>query len=425
MNGRDRPPFAYQFITHEGPCKGKLLKKLRVAVIAPQPFVEHRGTPMANLRLVQTLADAGHAVDIITYPYGEPLDYPGLVVRRCRSLPFTRSVKIGFSAAKVLLDISLAVCAAGLIRNGRYDCIHAVEEAAFFGVLLSRSTGLPLIYDMDSVISHEMGYTFLRRFPPVIWFTRSLEKWAVRNASLVMTISDSMAEYAGGIDREAAIVAVPDIPILSSTEGPDPSRAQLPPGLVGRPIIMYTGSLAVYQGLDLLLDSFRRVIEAVPDVALVVVGGGEKDVRRLVRRAETAGLINDVAFLGKRPPEIIPDLLSAADVLVSPRRGGINPPAKIYTYMQSGRPIVATDVPAHTSVLGRDAAFLARPDAEGIAEGLVAALSHPEEGASKAARARQIVSEITPELQVSRILAGYEIIINKIEEREETNVGNR
>ena len=376
---------------------------------------------MANLRIAQILADAGHTVDVIAFPFGSDPGYPGVNVFRCRSIPFVRSVGIGFSLAKLLLDVSLTFQALRLVRRNEFDCFHGVEEGAFIGLLLSRLAEAPLVYDMDSVMSHEIARSALGKFPPAAWLVRAAERLAIRNAALVVTISDSMAEYVRRIDPSKDVVIVPDIPI--SIEGADANRAraQMPYELVAnRKIIMYAGSLANYQGLDLLVSAMARVIARSPEVLLVIVGGDEKGIRRLAALAEGAGVIHDLLFMGKKPPDQIPDFLSAADVLVSPRRGGLNPPAKIYTYMQSGKPIVATDIPAHTTVLGRDAAVLVEVTPEGIAEGILWALAHPEEAARKSARARQIVSEVTPDLQARRVREGYE----RLRERIHSAVGS-
>ena len=379
---------------------------------------------MANLRIAQILVDAGHTVDVITLPFGSDPEYPGIKVCRCRPIPFARSVGIGFSLAKLLLDVNLAFRAFALARRNKFDCIHAVEEGAFIGLLLSRLAGVPLVYDMDSVMSHEIARSALRRFPPAGWLIRAAERLAIRNAALVVTISDGMAEYIRRIDPSKDIVIVPDIPI--SIEGADANRArvQMPCELIAnRKIIMYAGSLANYQGLDLLVSAMAGVTAHSPEVVLVIVGGDEKGIKRLAALAKGAG-VKQVLFMGKKPPDQIPDFLSAADVLVSPRRGGLNPPAKIYTYMQSGKPVVATDIPAHTTVLGRDAAVLVEATPEGIAEGILWALAHPEEADRRAARARRIVSEVTPDLQARRVQEGYERLAAGIEAGRKPARGN-
>ena len=68
-------------------------------------------------------------------------------------------------------------------------------------------------------------------------------------------------------------------------------------------------------------------------------------------------------FAGQRPAEEIPLFLDAADVLVSPRSSGTNTPLKIYQYLRSGRPIVATRLLTHTQVLDDEVAILTDGDA--------------------------------------------------------------
>ena len=67
----------------------------------------------------------------------------------------------------------------------------------------------------------------------------------------------------------------------------------------------------------------------------------------------------------QRPAEEIPAFLDAADVLVSPRSLGTNTPLKIYQYLRSGRPIVATRLLTHTQVLDDEVAILTEPTAAG------------------------------------------------------------
>lgn len=377
------------------------MKNLRIAIIAPQPFVEIRGTSLANLRLARILANGGHSVDVITYPFGVAEEYPGIKIHRCRPLALIRSVGIGFSPAKLLMDFSLASLAFRLARKNKFDCVHGVEEGVFIGALLRRRFGAKLVYDMDSIMSREVA-------PPLSWPIRIVERWAIRNSSLVMTISSDMSDHVRRVRPDAKVSVIPDIPLASGEPDRERAFAQLPESFRSRKIIAYTGSLARYQGIDLLIPAMKKVTAGVPDAALVIVGGDDRDAERLSRMAGSIGVMDHLLFLGKKPPEQVPDFLAAADVLVSPRRGGINPPGKIYTYMQSGRPIVATNIPAHTAVLDGDMAVLTPPTPDGIADGILWALANPRECSQRSAKARDFVSGMTPEWQAQQILAAYE-----------------
>ena len=77
--------------------------------------------------------------------------------------------------------------------------------------------------------------------------------------------------------------------------------------------------------------------------------------------------------------------MALADVLVSPRTTGGNTPFKIYTYLASGQPIVATRLDTHTQVLSDDTAFLVEPTPAALAAGIDAAVRDPRECARRAA----------------------------------------
>ena len=95
-----------------------------------------------------------------------------------------------------------------------------------------------------------------------------------------------------------------------------------------------------------------------------------------------------MVFAGQRPADEIPRFLDAADVLVSPRSTGTNTPLKIYQYLRSGRPIVATRLLTHTQVLDDDVALLTPATPEGFAEGILKAIADPSLGRAVGARAR-------------------------------------
>ena len=91
------------------------------------------------------------------------------------------------------------------------------------------------------------------------------------------------------------------------------------------------------------------------------------------------------------PPDRVPLFVAAADVLVSPRDSGTNTPLKIYSFLKSGKPLVATRLWTHTQVLDDRIAVLADPTPKAFAEGLSFALSNPE--AAERARAALALAE--------------------------------
>ena len=73
---------------------------MRILMIAPEPFLEPRGTPFSVNHQAKALVTLGYEVDLMTYPIGKQVKLPGLKVYRAPWPPFMCKVKIGPSLAK-------------------------------------------------------------------------------------------------------------------------------------------------------------------------------------------------------------------------------------------------------------------------------------------------------------------------------------
>lgn len=125
---------------------------------------------------------------------------------------------------------------------------------------------------------------------------------------------------------------------------------------------------------------------------------------------ERRGLSASTIFTGQRPAEEVPAYLDAATALVSPRSSGTNTPLKIYQYLRSGRPIVATRLRTHTQVLHDDVSILTPATPEGLAAGLMRAITDPE-AASIGVRARELANtKYSDEAFVEKTRRAYEVL---------------
>jgi glycosyltransferase involved in cell wall biosynthesis len=77
------------------------------------------------------------------------------------------------------------------------------------------------------------------------------------------------------------------------------------------------------------------------------------------------------------PPNDVHVYQRLADILVTTRTRGTNTPLKLYQYLRSGRPMVATSIYSHTQVLDDSCAELVAPDAESIAAGILRLAEDP------------------------------------------------
>jgi len=138
---------------------------------------------------------------------------------------------------------------------------------------------------------------------------------------------------------------------------------------------VYVGTLEPYQGIDLLIRSFAKVIQRRPDAFLLIAGGTDSQVETYRKLAIANGLENHCVFTGTVSQHQAHQYMRTADSLLSPRTDGTNTPLKVYQQLASGIPLVATDIYSHTQVLNHDVAFLADPEPGPFGEAMIAAMS--------------------------------------------------
>jgi glycosyltransferase involved in cell wall biosynthesis len=299
-------------------------------------------------------------------------------------------VKAGPSAAKLLLDVPFILEAALLVATGRFDVVHAVEEAAHLIAPVTRLLRVPLVADVDSCIPDQLRYSGFATRGPLLWAAEALERHALRRSAAVVTVCSSLSEGVRRRAPEARIFQIEDPPLVDGSVAPERAlvaslRQAL--GLEPQPVVLYTGNFEPYQGVGLLVEAAALL----PGTQFLFMGGEAPEIEVLRARLSPSG--GRCLFAGKRPPSELPAFLALADVLVSPRTRGENTPFKIYTYLASGKPLVATRIASHTQLLDDTTSFLVEATAAGLAGGITSALADSEAAAARARRGRQLVEE--------------------------------
>lgn len=348
-------------------------RALSILVIAPQPFFQHRGTPIAVRLLVEELARLGHTVHLLVFHEGEEVELAGVQVHRIRALPGIKNIPPSLSWKKLVCDVFLFLRAAGLLRQRQFDVIHAVEEAAFMAMVLKKIFGVPYIYDMDSSLAMQVAdkFALLQPVRPLLDFC---ERQAVRGSVGVVAVCRSLVDIAIGYAPDKIVVQLEDISLLGEGDSEEMLRERY--GIAG-PIMLYVGNLEGYQGIDLLLASFRLARDQGCRGNLVIIGGTPATIAHYRQKAEELEIAADTFFVGARPISLLGHFLAQADILLSPRVQGNNTPMKLYSYLDSGKVVLATDLPTHTQVLTGDFACLVQPTRESMAAGMARLLADP------------------------------------------------
>ncbi len=244
---------------------------------------------------------------------------------------------------------------------------------------------------------------------------RTRRRWLIEAARG----SRGIVAISGGVRDDLVALGLDAASIVVEHDGFEPARfANLPTRTEARkmlalpaeaPLVVYTGGLLAWKGVDVLVDAARLL----PNAYFVVAGGLDADVARL--RAHAAGASN-LRIEGFQPPERVPLYLAAADLGVVPNRSTpaisakYTSPLKAFESMAAGLPLVASDLPSLREILRADvdAVFVAPDDPRALADGIGRLIDDPASRARIAANLRARAPEHTWDARARRLAAWME-----------------
>jgi glycosyltransferase involved in cell wall biosynthesis len=268
--------------------------------------------------------------------------------------------------------------------------VHSHEEGGAIGIVLATGLRLPHLYDMHSSLPQQVSNFGFRRASGLARILGWLERLMIRRSRVVIVICPELEDTVRELEATVPTVLIEN----ASGDPPTPGagvavRQELGLG-ADTPVVLYTGTFEPYQGLDLLYEAMTLVTATRPDVRLVMVGGEPWQVQAARQEVARSGLSDSVVFTGQRRPDEVPEFLDAATLLVSPRSTGTNTPLKIYQYLRSARPIVATRLRTHTQVLSDETAFLVEPEPSAFAAGILQVLNDSARASDVGQRGRHL-----------------------------------
>ena len=342
---------------------------MKILLLAPHPFYQERGTPIDVHLVLRVLSERPNTrVDLLVYNEGKDIELPGLKIFRIPDKKFLKNIRPGFSVKKLLADFFMFFKAWKMVSRDDYDLIHAGEESVFFALFFKVFYRIPYIYDLDSSIAQQIveKKPYLQFLSTVFNF---LERIAIINAEINLPVCNALAELCENSGSKRTVT----IHDISQLKNPGASRKGfLHKELnIQKDILMYIGNLESYQGIDLLLESFAIACKKTDKIDLVIIGGNQEDINFYKEKSSNFGIKEHVHFLGPRPFDELDEYLAEADIIVCPRIKGVNTPMKIFPYLHSGRPVIATDLYTHNQILTENEAYLAPANAKGFAKAIV------------------------------------------------------
>ncbi|MCU0569139.1 MAG: glycosyltransferase family 4 protein [Oculatellaceae cyanobacterium Prado106] len=336
---------------------------MRILIYSYNYYPEPIGIAPLMTELAEGLVTRGHEVRVVTgmpnYPQRQV--YPeyqgklycteerhGVIIQR--SCVWTRP-KPGL-ISRMLLDGSFVLSSLlQALRGWRPDVILLTVPPLPVSVpaaLLGWFYSCPVVLNLQDILPEAAVHVGLLTNPKAIRVFEALEKFAYRSAHTISVITDGFTENlkAKGVPSEK-ITCIPnwvDTKFIRPLPKLD-NNFRHTHDLQDRFVIMYSGNIALTQGLQTVIQAAAQ-LKDVPEIVFVIVGNPQ--ALETLEAVCVEHQVNNVRLLPFQPREKLPEMLAAADVGLVMQKSNVvafNMPSKIQVLLASGRPIIAS-VPA-------------------------------------------------------------------------------
>jgi len=315
-------------------------RRFKIAMVAACPFPYPRGTPIRILRMAESLAHRGHDVHVVTYHLGEELEGIPLNLHRIKDVKSYRKYSPGPTYKKLfLLDTLLTKKLYQILKTHEIDLIHAHHYEGLIVASLVRSwTKHPLIYDAHTLLESELPFYKIGLSKK---FKRSLglylDCWLPKRADHIISVTSGIRDKL----IDLSDISIEQISVI--TNGVESNHFQTKPKTKNEEermvkTLIYTGNLASFQGIDLMLQAFKMILDRRQDVRLLIISNS--DFSPFEGLANHLGIrqcieIQNIDFT------VLPIFLAEADIALNPRTDCDGIPQKLLNYMAAGKPVVS------------------------------------------------------------------------------------
>lgn len=282
-----------------------------------------------------------------------------------------------------------------LALNPGYDVVHYRNIWDGFHITQNKKKfGYKTIFEVNGLSSIELKYHYPGMDASLLAKIKEQELATLHLSDTIICPSNVTRDYIASLGLNRKLVTV--IP-----NGVSPSDFPVTPLPIrdGRePVLLYIGTLADWQGLDIVIKALPKILEQQP-VKLRILGRGRSRQRKmLAKQIRKLGLDEYVLVQPAVPHHEIPAVIASADLCVAPL--GLNDrnvtqgacPIKVLEYMAAGRPLLASNMP-----IVRE---LVREDVDGL-------LFSPNDPDDLARQANQLLKDMELSKRLAESAAGY------------------
>ena len=244
-----------------------------------------------------------------------------------------------------------------LALHPNYDVVH--YRNIWDGLDISQNKkrfGYKTVFEVNGLPSIELKYHYPGLDSDLLSKIKEQEIATLHLSDAIICPSNVTRDYIASLGLNRKLVTV----IPNGVSASDFSASPLPARGGRVPVLLYIGTLADWQGLDIVVKALPGILEQQA-VQLKIVGRGRSRQRKmLAKQIRKLGVEGNVTVQQAIPHHEIPALIAESDICIAPL--GLNDrnvtqgacPIKVLEYMAAGRPLLASNMPIVRELVRED-----------------------------------------------------------------------
>jgi glycosyltransferase involved in cell wall biosynthesis len=244
-----------------------------------------------------------------------------------------------------------------LTLNPNYDAVH--YRNIWDGLHIAQNKkrfSYKTLFEVNGLPSIELKYHYPGLDADLISKIKEQEIATLHLSDAIICPSNVTRDYIASLGLNRKLVTV----IPNGVSASDFSPSPLPARENRVPVLLYIGTLADWQGLEIVVKALPKILEQQP-VRLQIVGRGRSRQRKMLsKQIRKLGVEGSVTVQPAIPHHEIPALIAEADICIAPL--GLNDrnvtqgacPIKVLEYMAAGRPLLASNMPIVRELVRED-----------------------------------------------------------------------
>jgi glycosyltransferase involved in cell wall biosynthesis len=243
------------------------------------------------------------------------------------------------------------------LAMAQYDVVH--YRNVWDGIYIAQNKkrfGYKTLFEVNGLPSIELKYHYPGLDSELLAKIKEQEIATLHLSDAIICPSNVTRDYIASLGLSRKLITV----IPNGVSPSDFSASPLPPREGRIPTLLYIGTLADWQGLEVVIKALPKILEAQP-VQLRIVGRGRSRQRKVLsKHIRKLGVEGSVFVQPAVPHHEVPALIAESDICIAPL--GLNDrnvtqgacPIKVLEYMASSRPLIASNMPIVRELVRED-----------------------------------------------------------------------